>query len=244
MADVARYLQQMDIFQEQLQTYDEQVQALNSADEVALQTATNSANTVDSIRNAATLVVGGTVATAAVKQGALSAIKSGAGALMDKLSSGTAEVADEVATENMAIAASSELTEPLLADYAEDEIAMEALDSTAYAEAGVVEETAIDATIGLTEVPLAAEAIGETVGLEAAEIVGETAAAETVGAALDSTGILAPIGLLIGALAPIISWAHHKKARPNLPSSGTDLGPAPKRPNLSVPVASSGVADY
>jgi hypothetical protein len=83
-------------------------------------------------------------------------------------------------------------------------------------------------------IPLKAigENVGEAVGEDVGEGVGELGAEEGIGAALDSTGVLAPIGLLVGLGGLIGSlfgiFDHHSSHAPPPPLIG--------RPSLDVGV--------
>lgn len=69
-------------------------------------------------------------------------------------------------------------------------------------------------TAAATEtVATTAETAGEA-GAVAAETVGEVAGAEAAGAALDATGILAPLGALVGFIGGIVGFfeGHHKES--------------------------------
>ena len=78
------------------------------------------------------------------------------------------------------------------------------------------------------------ETTGETVGEEIGETTGETTGEEVVGSLLDSTGILAPIGILVGIVGALGSifgglFDHHHHDKP------------PPPPNWSIPSAQMGV---
>ena len=88
----------------------------------------------------------------------------------------------------------------------------------------LIQETNVD-NVGAST----AEDVGAEVGAE----VGEEGALEAVGAGLDSTGVLAPIGIVLGITAAVLSFLpffHHKHhhERPHI---------VPLPPNLSVPTA-------
>lgn len=78
----------------------------------------------------------------------------------------------------------------------------------------------------------AGEAIGEgaAAGVEAAgedmAVSGAVAGAEGVGLGLDATGVLAPLGIAIGALAPVVGYAvaNWNTIGPALSKAGSDVG--------------------
>ena len=76
---------------------------------------------------------------------------------------------------------------------------------------------------------------GEALAATAGEATGELATGEAVGGLLDSTGVLAPIGILVGIGAALGSlfgglFGHHHKHRT-----------IPKPPNFSIPSLQTGV---
>ncbi len=79
----------------------------------------------------------------------------------------------------------------------------------------------------------AGEAIGEGAAAAGAEAVGEdmavsgaVAGAEGIGLGLDATGVLAPLGIAIGALAPVVAYAvsNWNTIGPALGKAGSDVG--------------------
>lgn len=68
-----------------------------------------------------------------------------------------------------------------------------------------------------------AETAGEA-GAAAAETVGEVAGAEAAGAALDATGVLAPLGALVGLVGGIVGFfeGHHQEAE-TMPEAPTPI---------------------
>ena len=102
----------------------------------------------------------------------------------------------------------------------------------------MVGRTGVDAAEGEAAVGGEAEGMsaGEAIaGAEVGEEVGGLATAEAVSAGLDSTGVLAPIGILVGVTAALGSlfgglFGHHHTHRT-----------IPKPPNFSIPSLQTGV---
>lgn len=67
------------------------------------------------------------------------------------------------------------------------------------------------AEAGVEAAETGGEVAAETTGEVAAEVTGEVAGAEAVGAGLDATGILAPLGALVGVIGGIVGFFEGRK---------------------------------
>ena len=119
--------------------------------------------------------------------------------------------------------------EETIFDAYEPPVLPEAEEAVAEAVAPVAEEAVAETAVGAE--------VGTTVGTELAEVGTELAVTEGVGAALESTGVLAPLGLLVTIAGTLASVFTNKKAHPDNTSE------VPPRPNLTMPIETTGTRD-
>jgi hypothetical protein len=265
--DISRYLQQMDL-------YNSEVESIEAQNLDIEQTAQAYANTINAIKDSASLLVGGTLGKYAVEQGAVQSLKAGLNATKEGVQSAFKGISNRVA--NLSEEASTrmstftsnvgELNEPLLGDegyflneagqwdYMEPDYNYALMTETEIdaLDAEDVEETLFDAyeppvipeaeeavNVVADIAPVAEEALGAevAVGTELAEVGTELAVTEGVGAALESTGVLAPLGLLVTIAGTLATVFTNKKAHPDNTSE------IPPQPNLTIPVETTGTRD-
>lgn len=97
---------------------------------------------------------------------------------------------------------------------------VEMVDMASIAQPSATAEVAPSADIATTATAEAGAEVGATTGAEVATDIGATVATEAVGATLDATGVLAPIGALvglIGGLAGFFGLEHHDASPPPPP---------------------------